>query len=339
MYGFPRALTEDELLQLEGASQQAKKTARAWQAALERPDLTSSPDKLLALKPLVRKGIPYDLRPDAWYVISGAHIRHKAAEVGYYKDMSKAVLPPDLSLAIEEDFCCPNFPFRSNPLYQSRYGVDALRRLVSAYCTHNMDGYFKGLYCVAAFVLLVMGTAKEEEAFWTLVCLLENRMFNYCNGQGSVGAKVELRVLQAQLPRKMPKVAAHLESLECGVGAIAGSWFSTLFCTVLPAETTARVWDALLLEGNKVAQRTALAIMRRFESTLCSSGNPVQLRKVLDSRASRMYDAEGLMALGFKGIGAMPGVHIGCLRVGALREVEQQARARQQAYALLLGMH
>jgi hypothetical protein len=154
----------------------------------------NTPEKLLALKPLVRKGIPQDIRPDAWYIISGACIRQSTAPVGHYKDLSMANPASDVLYAVEEDIHSTAFPFRGHPLYQSRYGVDALRRLILAYSAHNEGGYFRGLHCIAAFMLIVMGTAKEEEAFWTLTCLLENRVFNYCNGQvsGLPGAFLEV---------------------------------------------------------------------------------------------------------------------------------------------------
>jgi hypothetical protein len=58
---------------------------------------------------------------------------------------------------------------------------------------------------------------------------------------------------------------------------------------------------------------------------------------LVESRAGRLFDAEGLMNTAFKGIGPMPGVHLGVLRTAAQREVEQQAQARQQAMALLAG--
>jgi hypothetical protein len=45
-------------------------------------------------------------------------------------------------------------------------------------------------------------------------------------------------------------------------------------------QTAARVWDSLLLEGSKVMLRVALAIFSRYESTICSSSYPAQLRKV-----------------------------------------------------------
>ena len=42
-------------------------------------------------------------------------------------------------------------------------------------------------------------------------------------------------------------------------------WFLTLFSTCLPRDTVLRVWDLILLEGNEVLLRTALAIWKRLE--------------------------------------------------------------------------
>jgi hypothetical protein len=65
-----------------------------------------------------------------------------------------------------------------------------------------------------------------------------------CWVQGAVGSKVELRVLHAQLFRKLPKVADHLEvNLECSASAVASSWFATLFTSLLPPEVRPLIID------------------------------------------------------------------------------------------------
>ena len=42
-------------------------------------------------------------------------------------------------------------------------------------------------------------------------------------------------------------------------------WFLTLFSTCLPRDTVLRVWDLILLEGNEILLRTALAIWKGLE--------------------------------------------------------------------------
>jgi hypothetical protein len=41
----------------------------------------------------------------------------------------------------------------------------------------------RGLAHVAGFVLIVMGLGCEEEAFWVVTTLLEDKVFGYCNAQ------------------------------------------------------------------------------------------------------------------------------------------------------------
>jgi hypothetical protein len=72
--------------------------------------------------------------------------------------------------------------------------------------------------------------------------------------QASYGLKVEGAVLEALVAKKLPKVDAHLTKLGTSSAAMAAPWLSCLFTTVLPSEVTARLFDALLLEGNKVRQ-------------------------------------------------------------------------------------
>lgn len=43
---------------------------------------------------------------------------------------------------------------------------------------------------------------------------------------------------------------------------VTRSWFSSLFCTALPAETSVRIWDVLFLEGPKILFRAALALFK-----------------------------------------------------------------------------
>jgi hypothetical protein len=41
-------------------------------------------------------------------------------------------------------------------------------------------GMGRGMACIAAFMLVVMGPEREEDAFWTLVGLVEDRVPHSC---------------------------------------------------------------------------------------------------------------------------------------------------------------
>jgi hypothetical protein len=109
-----------------------------------------------------------------------------------------------------------------------------------------------------------------------------------------------------------------------------------LFTTVLPSEVVARIFDSLLLEGNKVLLRIGLALLKTFERSICAASHPAQLRKVLDARLARMYDADALMAAAFKGVGAMPTAHIKPLRSLAVAAVDAQLADQRQRLELII---
>ena len=77
---------------------------------------------------------------------------------------------PELSLDLFRTF--------SNHLVLSSYkALEAVRRIVTAFGRRNQSvAYSQNINYVVAFLLVVMGTTKEEEVFWTLTALLERRL-------------------------------------------------------------------------------------------------------------------------------------------------------------------
>lgn len=319
----------------------SKTTAKAWQALKSNPSSLQLPMTMSALKPLLRAGVPTELRPVVWFCISGAAAAASAAPDNHYASLWASPLPKEVAFAIAEDTAPHALPLPSHRLLRSAAGAAALRRLLTALACSGTGsssagsyggGYWRGLHCIAAFVLVVFGLEREEQAFWVTAALVQERLFGYCQGQGALGAAVEPRVLEALVTKKLPRVHEHLAvKLECGMAAVAGGWFATMFTDVLPPETVARIFDATLLEGSKVLLRVALAALSRFSPCITSCSSPQQLRKVLNTRLARLYDAQGLMGCAFGGVGAMPSSRIAGLRKRALLCVEEEAIVRQRA--------
>ena len=96
-------------------------------------------------------------------------------------------------------------------------------------------------------------------------------------------------MLQAQLLRKLPKVADHLENnLECGVGAVASSWFATLFTTLLPSEvSTAAVGG--------ISVQLALASYEDEQEECCSSVLLAYFIASNDTWVNCIYDLDHLL--------------------------------------------
>lgn len=291
----------------------ARKTASEWKKAEAALAAASSHNPTPLLKPLCRRGIPPELRPRLWLQLSGADARRAAAGPGYYatfasiKGLSRTAL-----LALSDDLA--SFRHRGHPLFRQQDGMDALRRLLAALHQHNPGAAFRGAASLAGFCLVLLGgLGAEEDAFWLLAALLEDRLYPYCGGRAAYGLRVEAGLLDALVAKKLPKVAAHLARLDTSAAALAGPWFASAFTATLPPESAARVWDALLLEGPKVLHRTALGLLKTFEASITAAGSAGQLRLVLDSRAASLHDADGLMAAAFR-VRAMHGAAIATLR-------------------------
>lgn len=75
--------------------------------------------------------------------------------------------------------------------------------------------------------------------------------------------------------------------------------------------------------------------MRTYQASICAASHPTQLRKVLESRAARLYDVEALMTMAFKGVGAMPTSSIQVMRTAAAAVVDAQIEEHRQRLELI----
>ena len=47
-------------------------------------------------------------------------------------------------------------------------------------------------------------------------------------------------------------------------------WFLTMFATCLPMATVLKIWDCVMVDGNEILIRTALALWTKLARYLCS---------------------------------------------------------------------
>mmetsp|Transcript_31166 Transcript_31166/g.69299 ORF Transcript_31166/g.69299 Transcript_31166/m.69299 type:complete len:442 (+) Transcript_31166:223-1548(+) len=261
------------------------------------------------LKGLVRLGIPESLRPAAWFWLSGGWAKQSAAPEGYYRKLSASseAVSDEVVFAIEQDVGGLWHSMRQHSLFQTSKGQEALTRVLLALAQHLPEcGYVKGLHQVSALLLVVMGLPQEEAVFWTLVALLQDKLFPYCGGALQHGARIEQGVLELLIQRKLPALWSHLVKMGWDVSRLTAGWFTSLFTTVLPPETVVRVWDAIMSEGSKVMHRVALALIKRHETVILGCAQLDLMRRVLELRLSRAFDVDDIMQVAFHGIGSMP---------------------------------
>ncbi|KAI3743408.1 hypothetical protein L1987_61117 [Smallanthus sonchifolius] len=143
------------------------------------------------LESLVRNGVPRHIRGEAWQAFVGVKARRVE---DYYQNLLDGVDAPTISNVHDEisrgkgesvpvpEKCKKQIEkdlprtFPGHPALNEE-GRNSLRRLLLAYARHNPDvGYCQGMNFFAAMLLLMM---PEENAFWTLVGMLDDYYDGY----------------------------------------------------------------------------------------------------------------------------------------------------------------
>ncbi|CAI0383768.1 unnamed protein product [Linum tenue] len=271
----------------------------ALKTSLKLSAITNS----IALKRLIRKGIPPVLRPKVWFSLSGAAKKKSTVPNSYYNELLVAVEGKTTAATRQIDHDLPR-TFPGHPWLDTPEGHAALRRVLVGYSFRDSDvGYCQGLNYVAALLLLVMKT--EEDAFWMLAVLLENVLVSDCYTNNLSGCHVEQRVFKDLLAKQCPRIAAHLDSLEFDVSLVATEWFLCLFSKSLPSETTLRVWDVLFYEGAKVLFHVALAIFKMKEEELLVTHHVGDVINILQRTTHHLFDPDELLTVAFDKVGSM----------------------------------
>lgn len=304
-YGFPLAgLTAAEQAVRAEATARENKLYDKWsRQTINWHPLTGAPPPS-KLKQLAREGVPTSLRPAIWFQLSGGAAIKRQEQPGYYCLMSSMGKDPELNAP---ELSLDLFrTFSTNAILSSKKALEAVRRIVTAFGRRNhSNAYSSNVNYIVAFLLAVLGLGKEEEAFWILTALLERRLPASSVLEGASGSNVEQRMFDVLVERKYPRLLEVFDRLECSLASLTGEWFSRMFTTALPSETTARVWDCIMVEGPKVLFRAALSLMKMNEPALLNTCHSVQVSRILKWRVARAYQADMLLKIGFKSIGTL----------------------------------
>lgn len=217
---------------------------------------------------LVRKyGIPAHYRGAFWRILSCSD-ELRDNDLSYHIIQSNySQIDPETAEQIEKDLQ-RTFPDQQQFKGENAEGVLALRRILTAYSCFDSDlGYCQSMNFVVALLLLFM---HEEDAFWTLVTIIQRLLPNDYY-QSMFGVRVDIQTFCSLLALRLPKVWSHLDNLGIDRQIMQGlilPWFLCLYVNVLPLESTLRFFDSFFFEGDKVLFRVALAIFKLHEKQL-----------------------------------------------------------------------
>ncbi|GAA6021018.1 hypothetical protein JCM11491_005966 [Sporobolomyces phaffii] len=242
-------------------------------------------------KELVRKGIPISYRPKIWGECSSAN---EAREPGVYQDLLFSPRDDEQSCLKQIDMDCHR-TFPTNVFFAGNGpGVAKLRNVLVAYSRRNPKiGYCQGMNNLVATLLLTH--PAEEDAFWVLVCIVENILPSDYYTSHLLVSRADQQVLSDLVSRILPSIAGHLEEHGVELSAISFGWFLSLFTDVLPIQTLLRVWDLFFIHGTVLLFRVALSILKLHEAELLACDSAAGLYGLLGSLPGHIYHADRLL--------------------------------------------
>ena len=225
---------------------------------------------------LVHEGIPEQIRPEVWQVMSGAEEERSMYPSDYYtslvEQIGSARLRYDAVSEIKKDV---HRTLATHSQFRTEEGQAALERVLSAYFLRNPEsvGYCQSMNQLCGALLLLM---PEEDAFWVLTCIVESRMGYYAKSM--CGLLVDQRVLEDLLRFALPSLYSHFNGMDVSISAFTVSWFMCLFMEApIPHAKAVRFWDLLLLYGDEILFQLALYILRKKEEEITSLDEPGDL--------------------------------------------------------------
>ncbi|OWZ78813.1 hypothetical protein C365_02452 [Cryptococcus neoformans Bt85] len=221
-----------------------------------------------ALRKLWFEGVPSHLRGKAWSMAVGNPLAlskdiYKTYLARARKGLATGRFPPDLLKTIEGDMDNTLVTLkvftRGSPLR------DDLRELICAWLVFRSDeglGYAPYINLLCAMLLLA---SPPPAAFLTLLNILSRPLLRAFFTPLSPEISAYYRILENLQADRYPKIYANCKAL--GVG-VPENWFRSLLVEQVGFESSCRLWDQIMLDGDGFVFRAALAIFGYLEPRL-----------------------------------------------------------------------
>ncbi|KAJ3414905.1 hypothetical protein HDV05_005854 [Chytridiales sp. JEL 0842] len=224
--------------------------------------------EMKVLRELIVKtyGFPDRFRGDFWMILTGGW--YSRPDKNYYKRVLEDHLgiPSPFMEEIEKDV---RRSLPEHPAYQSQVGLDALRRVLTAYSWRNPTiGYAQALNIISAVLLLYL---REEDAFW-LLCIVIERILPDHYTKTLVGSVVDQQVFTHLVQTHLPMLWAHMQKLYMDLSMFSVPWFVCLYLNTVPIKIAIKLLDSFFLDGPKFLFWMAMAILKVNEKLLVTKG-------------------------------------------------------------------
>uniref|UniRef100_A0AAY4BEC6 Rab-GAP TBC domain-containing protein n=1 Tax=Denticeps clupeoides TaxID=299321 RepID=A0AAY4BEC6_9TELE len=272
-----QSVVSKEFFLTKGSPSQEQEKEKLWEEHFEEFGRGVHMFRTDKMHRLLTKGIPECLRGELWLTLSDAS-SEIAAHPGHYAELVEHSMGVTTTATeeIERDL---HRSLPEHPAFQNQAGINALRRVLTAYAHHNPNiGYCQSMNILASVLLLY---TKEEEAFWLLVTVCERMLPNYFNRR-VIGAQVDQSVFEELICERLPELVVHIPDLST-LASVSITWFLTLFLSVLPLQSAVCVLDCFFFHGIRIIFQLGLCILNTNVSKLCTSTDDGQALMLLTS--------------------------------------------------------
>lgn len=299
IFGRPEYENQSELM-----ASRAMIKDRMWGMHEEEYGLGISMYRTNKTRDLVQKGVPPKYRSQIWLIFSGAGNLLESHR-GYYQALCEKVRQEEAEPLSDSQADIHNPRTLQNltqdeierdlhrslpehPAFQEKRGIDALRRVLTAYAKRNPSiGYCQAMNIVTSVLLLY---SSEEEAFWLLVSLCENLLPDYYNTR-VVGALVDANVFKVLIQENLPKLCKKLTDLGT-INTVSMAWFLTMYLNVMPFDSAVYVMDCFFYDGVQVMFQLALEVLSLNSDFILNCRDDGEMMMMLSGYFTRIPNLE-----------------------------------------------
>ncbi|KAJ4455698.1 putative TBC1 domain family member 14 [Paratrimastix pyriformis] len=216
-----------------------------------------------------RQGLPPCIRGAVWsraignrlqinsdlFRIFSQHARERSGPV-LGQEATQNLIPLDLPRTLTD----LAFFRRGSPL------ADQLQDILQTYVRYRPDlGYVQGMSYIGAMLLLYM---DSFEAFVALANLLTNHWFYCFFMMKAADVRHHCDLFDAALAACLPAIGQHFKEIGVDSATYIIDWMMTLYVHPLHLECAAFVWDNYTCDGEIVAVKAALGLLKFLEAGL-----------------------------------------------------------------------